>query len=61
MKSCDIMEVFVTAIEKTIIGEWRHEGFIGGWSSDSANFVIGNKDYVLRLKELKDGEHWSEQ
>ena len=60
MKSCDVMETFVSAVENTIFKEWRHEGFIGGWSSEHANFVIDGKEYVLKLREVKDGEHWSE-
>lgn len=60
MKNCDIMETFVTAVEETIFKEWRHEGFIGGWTSGGANFVIDDKEYVLKLREVADGEHWSE-
>ena len=59
MKSCDIMECFVTAIEETIFKEWRHEGFIGGWSSDYVDFAVDGKEYVLKLREVADGEHWS--
>ena len=60
MKTCDIMEVFVAAVEDKIFSAWKHEGFIGGWTSDSANFDIDGKEYVLKLREVKDGEHWSE-
>lgn len=60
MKNCDIMEAVVTAIEETIFKAWRHEGFNCGWSSEHANFVIDGKEYVLKLREVKDGEHWSE-
>lgn len=60
MKIVDIAEVFVAAVEKTIFGEWKHEGFIGGWSSDTANFEIDGKEYVLKLREVHDGQHWSE-
>lgn len=61
MKNCDIMESFVTAIEETIFKQWRHEGFIGGWSSDYVDFVIDGKEYVLKLREVADGEHWSQK
>ena len=61
MKSCDIMESFVSAIEETIFKEWRHDGVIGGWNSYSANFEIDGKEYVLNLKEVEDGEHFSEK
>ena len=60
MKQCDIMETFVTAVEETIFKTWRHEGFIGGWTSDSANFEIDGREYVLKIKEVPDGGHWSE-
>ena len=60
MKKCDIMEAFVAAVENVILKEWRHEGLIGGWTSDGANFEIDGKEYYLKLKEVSDGEHWSE-
>ena len=56
MKKCDIMEAFVAAVENVILKEWRHEGFIGGCTSDGANFVIDNREYFLKLKEVSDGE-----
>lgn len=61
MKNVDIMEAFVSAIEEKIFQEWRHEGFIGGWSSEHINFEIDGKEYVLRIREMKEGEHWSER
>lgn len=61
MKNCDIMETFVYAVENVIFKEWRHEGFIGGWASDTANFEIDGKEYVLKLEKVSDGEHWSEK
>ena len=33
MKNADIMEVFITSIEEKIFKEWRHDGFIGGFTS----------------------------
>lgn len=61
MKSCDITEALVCAIEERIIKEWRHEGFIGGWNSQSVNFEIDGREYALKLIEVHDGEHWSEK
>ena len=61
MKSADIVEVFVSSVDETIFKKWRHEGFVGGFSSCEANFVIDGKEYVLRLSEVSDGEHWSER
>lgn len=60
MKSVDIMEAFVQTIEEKIFKEWKHEGFIGGWTSDSANFYIDSEEYVLKIREVPDGKHWSE-
>lgn len=61
MKNVDIMESFVQAIEEQIIKEWRHDGFICGWSSEYINFEIDGKEYVIILKEVNDGEHWTEK
>ena len=32
-----------------------------GCSKDHINFNIGKKEYVLKIHEVKDGEHWSEK
>lgn len=50
MKSADIIEVFTSSAEETIFKKWRHEGFIGGFTSCDANFVIDGKEYVLQLR-----------
>ena len=60
MKTVDIMEALTTAIEKIILGEWKHEGFIGGFTSKHINFEIDGREYVLRIEEVKEVEHWSE-
>lgn len=60
MKNADIMEAVVVAIEETIFKAWRHEGFNCGWSSEHINFVIDGREYVLKLREIKEGQHWSE-
>ena len=49
MKDADIMEVFVSAIETKVFSEWKHEGFIGGFTSETANFEIDGKEYTLKL------------
>lgn len=51
MKQVDIMEVICSSIENKIFEEWKHDGFIGGWNSESINFDIDGLDYVLTLKE----------
>lgn len=61
MKNVDIMEVVTGAIDDIIINGWKHEGFIGGFTSEHINFEVDGKEYVLILKEVQDGEHWSEQ
>ena len=32
-----------------------------GFSSQHINFMIGEKEYVLKISEVKNGEHWSEK
>ena len=49
MKTDDLMEVFVSAIEDKIFNEWKHDGFIGGWSSEHIDFDVDGKNYVLRI------------
>ena len=61
MKEADIMEVVTLAVEETIMKKWRHDGFIGGFSSGYSNFEVDGKEYVLVLHEVKDGEHWSDK
>ena len=55
----EIRKLPASDVAPVVHGEWllRHEGFIGGWTSNSANFVIDNKEYVLNLEEDK---RWSE-
>ena len=60
MKTVDILEAFVATIDEKIVKEWRHVGFILGWSSGYINFCIDDKEYIVRIDEVKDGEHWSE-
>ena len=59
MRTADIMEVFVSAIDEKIGKEWRHECVVDGWSSEHINFYVDDKEYVLKIREIKDGEHWS--
>ena len=60
MKTVDIMEALVSAIEEKIVKEWRHEGSIYGWSSGHINFEMDGKEYVLKIREIRSGEHWSQ-
>ena len=57
MKTVDIVEAFVTVIEEKIIKEWRHDGYIGGWSSERIDFKIDEKEYVVYITEVKAGDH----
>lgn len=59
MRTADIMEVFVSAIDEKIGKEWRHESIVMGWSSEHINFDVDGKEYVLKIREIKDGEHWA--
>ena len=61
MKQVDIMESIVTQIDKQIFDEWKHEGFIGGWTSEHIDFEIDGREYVIRLYEVQNGKHWSEK
>lgn len=61
MKAVDIMEMLTNAIDKTIFGEWKHEGFVGGFTSENINFEIDGKEYVLRISEVKYEDHWIEK
>ena len=60
MKQCDIMETIATDIENKFFKEWKHEGFIEGCSSEHINFDVDGKEYVLLIREICDGEHFSE-
>lgn len=61
MKTVDIMEVLTNAIDETILQKWKHEGFIGGFTSEYIEFEVDGREYVLRICEVKDGEHWIEK
>ena len=54
MKTVDIMEMITTAIDKTIFHDWKHEGFIGGFTSKEINFEVDGKEYVLRIYDVQD-------
>lgn len=61
MKTVDIMEVLTNTIDETILQKRKHEGFIGGFTSEYIDFEVDGKEYVLRICEVKDGEHWYEK
>ena len=60
MREADIMETLTNAIEEKLFKEWKHDGFIGGFSSGHINFEVDNKEYVLLIREICDGEHFSQ-
>lgn len=60
MYRSDIIDVVGSIIEKKIGDEWKHEVCILGCSSVHINFEIDNREYVLRLYEVKDGHNFSE-
>ena len=60
MKEVDIMEMLVNAIEEKLFKEWKHEGVIEGFSSDHINFDVDGKEYVLLIREIHEGEHFSQ-
>lgn len=57
MKTVDILEVFVDAIDKTIGEKWKHEVHILGWSSEHINFEVDGKEYVIAISEVCEGDH----
>ena len=60
MKDADIMEALTVSIEEKIFKEWKHEGFIGGFTSEYIYVEIDNREYVLALNEVKEGQHFSQ-
>lgn len=61
MKSEWIIGAVCDSIQAKIFDEWKHDGFVGGLSSEHINFEVDGKEYVLILKEVKYGEHWSDK
>jgi len=53
MNELDIMDAVQQSIDKVILNEWRHVGYIDGFTSDSITFVIDGSKYVLKLSEAK--------
>lgn len=51
MTNFDIMDVVQQQIESVIFKDWKHEGYIDGFYSDSVYFVVDGKYYRLSLVE----------
>ena len=51
MKTVDIMETIAECIEKKILGEWKHEGYIDGTESERVFFKIDDRKYVVTIEE----------
>jgi len=56
MKIVDITEVIANQIEKKIFGEWKHDGYIDGFTSDQACAVIDGKIYRITVQEVAEDE-----
>ena len=54
MQEVDIMECITNAIERAIFKEWKHEGFIGGFTSKDICVEIDRKSYILTIREVTD-------
>lgn len=54
MKTCDITETIVNSIEKKIFDEWKHEGYIDGFTSEKAYTVIDGQRYCITVQEVAD-------
>lgn len=53
MKMVDITEAIVDMIEKKIFGEWKHEGYIDGFTSEEAQVVIDGRRYRIVVREVE--------
>jgi hypothetical protein len=53
MKKSDIVIVIQEGIEKKIIQEWKHEGYIGGCNDHSCCVVIDGIEYEIIVQETK--------
>lgn len=60
MKTVHIMESIVYSITNKIFEEWKHEGFMCGWSSEHINFEVDGKEYVLLIREIGECEHFEQ-
>ena len=60
MLKSDIIETIAGHIDRHIGGEWKHEVDLYGYSSRYLNFAIDGKEYVLVLREVEEGHHWTE-
>lgn len=52
MKVVDITEAIVNSVEKKIFDEWKHEGYIDGFTFDKACVVIDGKRYQIAVQEV---------
>ena len=55
------METIVEHITNKIFDEWKHEGFIGGFTSEHINFEVDGREYLIQIAEVNDGECWFER
>lgn len=55
-----IMKLLSDTIDSQLVKKEK-TSFIGGWNSEYINFVLNDKEYILTLKEVPEGEHWSEK
>lgn len=56
MKICDITETIVNSVEKKLFDEWKHEGYIDGFSSEKAYVVVDGKRYSITVQEVTEDE-----
>lgn len=57
VRTVDIMEMLTNSIYETLFENWKHEGSIGGFTSQDIKFTVDGKKYVLKIRELSDGEN----
>ena len=51
MKIADIVEAIAECIEKKILGEWKHEGYIDGTERDRVFFNLDGRRYAVTIEE----------
>ncbi len=56
MKIAYITEEITNHIEKKMLGEWKHEGYIDGFTSDEVYAVIDGKKYEIKVRETAESE-----
>ncbi|AYH41606.1 hypothetical protein A5N82_13390 [Christensenella minuta] len=52
MKTVDIAEAIDRMIEKVVLGEWKHEGHLDGFTENRVDVVIDGRRYAIKIEDL---------